>query len=621
VKDESDWKVRAVRLAFLDNLPVKYLRFYPFNTVLVLGGLSSFVMIGLFAYFFGTGYVQALKEQFISLDKNAGRCSEVQKPLTGTYAATDSGKWQGTKGFYFTNALYEVDFSSYSGSDNDFKEDLTEFYTNKIVPEGNKAMEQTLYTNLITQMSFADTFQSKLDGEEHTHIFSFTATPSMVFKKEFASGTICDSIDCCAEIPAISFDVFTSVQNLAYDYDAFTLACADIDMPEQLGYIDQYDNGHFQLDVDMNTVVTALALNMGVLKYPGILEVVTGIFPVDATGYTAVGVIDPRYEGMAPANCLIPDDGTPGSPICWVLITNSQDTDTDPVYALPLMSHYIEKDCECYIEYRDPYCNVLDLMTGLLYFKMDNWADTTYAYIYSLSLAYANDNAFKTLNNDAYDALLYASNFGFNSDKTQEEAFQFCTFDGNVSCNVIGINTYDEQEAYVTRDYYYIQEGNCEDIMTIGSNFTKLAKSPPTSLTEQYYKCFSYTESAFFGAAGIAFGNMSAFGPLLLLLLVPLMSTLLFKALGESVPESRYTDGEKDAAAKELAMHLLRIKDMNHEELDPNTTLYRLGRDLKELSEKYQEKERSVSLRRLTKASPFEANASASSASSAAPGV
>jgi hypothetical protein len=588
----------SAKIAFLDNLPLKYVRFFPFRISLILGILSYTIMIGTFVYFFTSGYIQSTKEQFISLDKSSGLCTSVQRALTSTYSASNNAIWEGVNGFYFSNAIYEVEFLGYASDKDGFYDDMMNFYNQYIVPMGEKAVNQMLTVNLLNMMSFAGIIVSDLDDVIHNNVFSFTATPAATFNQQYATGTMCNSDACCYVYPDIDFDTQTIDLKMTYDYATFTADsfCTSVDTLEQLGYDEDYDHDSFRLDIDMAAFVIALSLNMELLQVPGILDVIEGAFPVNAPGYTSMGLVDPRYPGMAPVNCLVPNEGTPGSPICFMSISDSAapSGDSDPVYALPVFNHYLYEFCTCEGPYSDlDEYNTFDLMSGLIYFKMDNF-ENGYYHLYSMALHYATTSNFGQMNNDAYYALLYSS--GYGSNVTLADSFEFCEY-YNTSCNMIAVNSYSYRDHYVSSNYYQVNDGNCNDIMTIPA-FEDLASSPPTSLTEQYYKCFALPQNAFFDAAGIAFGNMSAFAPLLLLVLIPLATSLVFWCIGEQESPKLYTEGEKDAAAKELALHLLRIKDMKHEDLDKDSVLYRLGNDLKILSEQYNSKADTITLKR-----------------------
>jgi hypothetical protein len=85
---------------FEDNIPlVDAVRKFPGHYMVPYGFSAYSILFGLYVFFFCVAYLASVEESFISLDKAAGVCSEVKKPLSGTYLAASNGAWEGDSEF------------------------------------------------------------------------------------------------------------------------------------------------------------------------------------------------------------------------------------------------------------------------------------------------------------------------------------------------------------------------------------------------------------------------------------------------------------------------------------------------------------------------------------------
>eukprot|EP01035_Chromulina_nebulosa_P017996 gene17996-23634_t len=115
-------------------------------------------------------------------------------------------------------------------------------------------------------------------------------------------------------------------------------------------------------------------------------------------------------------------------------------------------------------------------------------------------------------------------------------------------------------------DYYYqILHGACNNTFN-SPNWNDLASSPPTLLTESYFRCTPFVLTALESAVGIANGNTSTVMPFLIFVLIPSIYILLSK-YGLLRQES-YTKQQKDATLNDLAILLLKLRDL--EKKNPN---------------------------------------------------
>lgn len=67
--------ISKINSTFFDNLPLEYIGTLPFGYAIVFGMVAYAVVLVALLCFTITGYNQIMKQQFISLDIDAGSCS------------------------------------------------------------------------------------------------------------------------------------------------------------------------------------------------------------------------------------------------------------------------------------------------------------------------------------------------------------------------------------------------------------------------------------------------------------------------------------------------------------------------------------------------------------------
>eukprot|EP01040_Poterioochromonas_malhamensis_P012603 gene12603-13796_t len=158
-------------------------------------------------------------------------------------------------------------------------------------------------------------------------------------------------------------------------------------------------------------------------------------------------------------------------------------------------------------------------------------------------------------------------------------AYDFCKLDVNTTCSLITFFTMDEGNA-VSTYHLTLKNGSCRDSITPkDAAWISFAGTPPTPLTQIYYKCHSTSIDALINAVGVASGNTSIAMLLLLFISVPLVFG--FMACCRVIPkEQEFREKEKSIVLDTLATVLLRIRDKHYEALDPCGTAANLAEEL-----------------------------------------
>ncbi len=146
-------------------------------------------------------------------------------------------------------------------------------------------------------------------------------------------------------------------------------------------------------------------------------------------------------------------------------------------------------------------------------------------------------------------------------------------------------NSYDEINQAVSPLYHQVKSGHCSNESFLTTNFGDLAATPPDDLTEQYYKCFSFSTDAFFNSIGVAWGNVAFFSPLILIFCVVPFIKSFFKVTGVKIEEEKYSEIDREKVAKEFAEHILLCVD-GTSDLPKNSLLYQLACEMKSYAAK-----------------------------------
>lgn len=262
------------------------------------------------------GYVQGLQPFISSVSEGSGMtCQPVSAPLTGTFTATSLGQWQGASNFSYNNAIYSFTFDNFTTTNAEFKQRMLELQNTELRLLGLIANQQNLAMNLLIWMSYSHTFT--WSGNSQT--FSFTGTPSMVFKAMYIVPYITnsDSPKACPYIPGAFFTHSVAEVNIVMDYAYIS---RHKNCVTNFTYPQGPNLANFVIKVDMRSLVTSLAVNIGYLSLSD-LEIASSAYAAGCTGleyngntYNCEIMFDPSYPAMTPLWCFSQQNATLRSP-------------------------------------------------------------------------------------------------------------------------------------------------------------------------------------------------------------------------------------------------------------------------------------------------------------------
>lgn len=578
----SQFVVSKINEMFIAGIPIRYVRTLPKMYMYTLGAMSYLILMTLFALFFIATYRSNLNTSYISLDSSSGICHEVPSSVSGSYYATVHGEWQGNSNFIYTDAPFYFIFTDMSTTLKRFQHEIS--ILNDIIHDlGENAKNQSLSYNILIWAHYRHYFTFDLNSSFTTQkqqLFQFVGTPNDIFNREFMFSGLGNAQQLCSAFPMLTYLKESAMLNLAWSHTVYEdKNCSQIMDAVHAGYSEENDS--FILHVDMITFMTTVALNSGVINLDVLLPLTATQLDIPLLNTSVYGnynillSFDSMFPRMTPVWCL---QSTPLH-ACFVAIPNdvhlSSGVKYPTTYAIPIMTHFL-LDCEyCTDQTKNlTYCSNFDFNIALITFPDESS-------IFDLALKYASNH--RQLYYDAYPAIAQI----LNDTNPSPELYEFCWY----RCSILAINIFDYTDYNINPYFFSLNPetghaGACFDSFST-PHFTHLASSSnlPAPLTEKYFECDNTKASSLINAIGIASGNTASFGPILIIMLLPLLY-LYLQATKQSLHYDKHTLHEKEMATHELISYLLKIRDNDLQHVNPDGILVKIVQELKEINEK-----------------------------------
>jgi hypothetical protein len=487
---ESFWEYATSRLdkMFLDYLPSDDIKAMSPEYLYPIGAFTFMCLIGIFLSLFINGYYSTVNSEFLSplSDKMASKnCFLIPTVNTGTYLATQEGYWQGQDGFKYGLATYDLTIVSTNMTNDQYRYLMNKvYYSLQFIKD--ISVNYDLASNLVYWMSsvFVPT-----DGNSAQRL-TFMGTPLVIFDRQKVVGTISSVVGNCNATSTAAFNSGNGLLTLSYDYNEYvnTPVCNQSISPTFLSYLPATDNGRFSLHLDTRSIITAVAINMGIMEVDDLVEIpdLSSVYVFEGVNYTVKVVYDPKYNGMEPISCInITTTGQKPYTFCILKVQNE-------VYSIPLFNHYgmgedLPTPCNCTTlretnpgGLNDSYfsCNLFSFVTGVLFFA-SNEPDQLMRMWLTVGLSTINSVVMSPVNNYAYNAQFIDSYWGqtssqrdlFLSQSYREQAYAFCNVTGNSGpCSLITFSIFDKtpQNWAVSEYYYQIMYGACRNTFVPG---------------------------------------------------------------------------------------------------------------------------------------------------------
>lgn len=268
----------------------------------LIGALRISCFIAILVGFTYSGYRSDQDQKYLSLSSDARdngalasdfrTCLSVPNAITKVYTLDTNGKWHGDASYVPGKALYSFDLNFFEKSAATYKTFMLDVKA-RIAAVGAGAP----FRNLAGNLAYLMTYQYKIldqpisTSTAVTSIVTLKGDPVYIFDKFYKSASLGAPTQQCKQSPDITFNRATGVFLAQYDWTGYyasdsgvgTGCCkpnstpidyADCILPPpDYGYKAAYDSSHFNIRYNINTLMSAFAVNQGINEY-SLLDIV-----------------------------------------------------------------------------------------------------------------------------------------------------------------------------------------------------------------------------------------------------------------------------------------------------------------------------------------------------------
>jgi hypothetical protein len=550
--------VDKAQSAFITNIPSEDIQNLASPHVYIVGGVMYAIMASLFVVIFYFTFKTGQNERFLSIATDDMNCEEVLRPFTGDYLVDEFGNWEGSTEFAYTHAIYSFGFSDFLGSEDkfyDFIQGAFDFIEN--VGVGSKNL--SLAGNVMLWIGY----QNSGVVRDKRQVFRFAGSSPAIFDSPHRSFGLGDVNGTCKLTPQIIYDRGANKYRMEYSAAEYLADknCTRILNPFHVKYMPVYDQDSFRIEVSVDSIVTATAINLGILVATELHLVKNTLSTVEHKGkiFEYGSFYYPRFPGMEAIICVIKGDQEYA---CSLSLGNN-------LYGLPVFNHFgsnitTPTPCNCLgdksNELLTQLCNQFTFLPGLVFYEWDYPATEAESLTSLLNLILDAEVSGTTLTANAFYATNDAVNLvnlQKNDSDWRKDVYAFCNdvAEPNTRCSVSSF--FIGHETSEISDFFYpLYYGACNDSFTVSKDIQKKIKeNPPLKLVEGYSTCKNKDFEVFNNSVGVTTGNIGAYFPILIILFV------IGQQLFSPSKVQTYSKDEKQAVIDFLALHLLLARD------------------------------------------------------------
>jgi hypothetical protein len=316
--------VERINFAVSTAIPIDYVRDFSWPYRFSVGTVLIILYIFLFTiavyYFFS----ESTTTQFIALEEGSNTCSEVVRPIEGTFHASSNGLWEGDAGFKYSESPIKVIFRQLSSSTDSF---LKIFEAKRETLNGVNAVFSL--NNLARNVLYWTSFKKSLNVNNKVQSFQFVGDPSFVFNAQVIVGVMSSGSAFCLLRPDCHFNTDTASFEMSYPAGDYVSKCQTLFDAYSISFAVPALANDVHIMIDTRSFMIAMAVNTGVAiretNYDFEVSDVQNV-TISGTDFGYFNLIDTtRYPGMTPILCL---EGV------WCVVK------VGLVIALPIFDHY-----------------------------------------------------------------------------------------------------------------------------------------------------------------------------------------------------------------------------------------------------------------------------------------
>lgn len=296
----------AAHDAFIRFLPSDELKLIPQSFMYPIGFFILFASMGLFLGFLVYGYDSVINTTYLAPlngETSDKYCSTVEVANTGDFLATQSGLWEGASGFVYSESAYWLSVTSWTASYAEYQRLMALAYIT-LVEAGQYLTKHDLSVSLMFWMSFAFVPSTN----DVTQRLALYGTPLVIFDRQKQAATISNVYGDCNASSTAAFNPSTGLMTLEYNYYEYihNHLCNTTADPVIFGYLPTVDGETFTLSMDIRSLITGLAINLGILSIDEIVQITAfnSLYEYNGVIYNVSSYYDPKYPNMQPVTCL-----------------------------------------------------------------------------------------------------------------------------------------------------------------------------------------------------------------------------------------------------------------------------------------------------------------------------
>lgn len=196
-----EYGLRLLKTKFIETIPSESIKELQPKYLFPFGAIAHIFSLGCFIYFIWKGFVDSMSVQFISLNKNDGRCVEVLKPVTGTFIGDAQGYWFGQPNFDTSLGKYNLQLQNFRQSNEEYTH-MMNIVNEELTELGRMSAKRDLADNLLLWM----TWQTTLQNSKTVNTFSMTGNPLVAFNRDLHLGLFTSLAGECLVATETEFD-------------------------------------------------------------------------------------------------------------------------------------------------------------------------------------------------------------------------------------------------------------------------------------------------------------------------------------------------------------------------------------------------------------------------------
>eukprot|EP01035_Chromulina_nebulosa_P002186 gene2186-2953_t len=248
---------KKINFAHHKSIPIDYLQEFSHHYRLPIGTTLIAIYLAVFAYAIYYFYVENTTTEFVAIAEGNNRCTEVVRPLDGTFLASSNGLWEGDSAFIYRDAPINVIFRELRASKEYFQQIFN--VKQKTLEKVNSIFAKN---NLAYNMLYWTSFKKSTTIGKKVQTFELVGDPSFIFNSPVTAGVLSSGTSVCNLLPSSIFNSESGKFTITYslsDYISVTSGCREVLDEVTLAFAIPFLTTQVRIVIDSRSFMTAMA--------------------------------------------------------------------------------------------------------------------------------------------------------------------------------------------------------------------------------------------------------------------------------------------------------------------------------------------------------------------------